>query len=77
MIELLELETIRRIGEMIKGIGSQMIDYTVKKKEQLAEQEHLDANDRLNAIRRDQATNIAANESSSSSHTWLTIVRIP
>lgn len=44
MIELLELETIRRIGEMIKGIGSQMIDYTVKKKEQLAEQEQLDAN---------------------------------
>lgn len=35
MIDFLEAETIRRIGELIKGIGKQLTDYAEKKKEQL------------------------------------------
>jgi hypothetical protein len=37
MIGLLEVQAIRRLGELIKGIGSQLTDYADKKEKQLAE----------------------------------------
>jgi hypothetical protein len=38
MIETLELQAIRRIGELIKGIGSQLTDYADSKQKQIAEE---------------------------------------
>lgn len=35
MIGILEIEAIRRVGELIKGVGSQFTEYAEKKKKQL------------------------------------------